>query len=207
MIADINSLLTGLTSPEEVPLKIVLFGPESTGKSTLAEKLAKAFDTVWNPEFLRYYLNGKMRQLVEPNTFEIKEDEVINIAIGQLKSELEIVKIEKPVVFLDTCIHTNLIYADYYFETIPPALAKVVAMQNYDLFLFCNTDIPWVPDEQRDGVEIQRELYIKMQHYLSANNLPHAIVSGNKEMRLSNAIKEVLNYFPNLRENLRHYHN
>lgn len=93
MIADINSLFEGLTSPKEVPLKIVLFGPESTGKSTLAEQLAKVFNTVWNPEFLRYYFAGKMRQLVEPNAFEIKEDEVINIAIGQLKSELEIVKI------------------------------------------------------------------------------------------------------------------
>lgn len=111
------------------------------------------------------------------------------------------------MVFLDTCLHTNLIYADYYFEAIPEALTKAVEMQNYDLFLFCDTDIPWVPDEQRDGVEIQRELYVKMKHHLSASNLPHVLVSGNKEKRLGNAIKGVLNYFPDLRKNLNHYHN
>jgi len=206
MIAEFNSLLSQISPTEKVPLKIVLFGPESTGKSTLAEKLAQAFNTTWNPEFLRYYLASKIRHVEEPKAFEVKEDEVINIAIGQLKSELEIVKIGKPVVFLDTCLHMNLIYADYYFEAVPPILAKAVEMQNYDFFLFCNTDIPWLPDDQRDGIEVQKELYIKMKKHLSIYELPHALVNGNNEERLDNAIKKVLHFFPDLRDNLRQWY-
>jgi nicotinamide riboside kinase len=201
MNIDFESMLDQDISHQKIPLKIVLFGPESTGKSTLAKKLAKIFDTVWNPEFLRGYITDKKKQLTDQEKQKqvlIKEEEVLNIVTGQLKSEIEILKTEKPLVFLDTCLYTNLVYADYYFNSIPQALSKAVAQQEYDLLLLCETDIPWVPDEQRDGIEVQKDLFLKMKNYLETNKLPYELLNGINQNRTNNAVKSILDHFPHL---------
>jgi len=179
-----------------MPIKIVLFGPESTGKSTLANELAEAFGTTWSTEYLRKFVDEKIERGIEDTAELVRESEVIKIAREQIKAEEETVNSNEQVVFLDTCIHTNLIYAKHYFGHVPKALQEMAKKARYDFFLLCDTDLPWQADLQRDSEQAQHALFKSMEKYLKDNQLPFCLVQGSGKVRKYNAIKHIIEYFP-----------
>ena len=90
------------------PKKIVVIGPESTGKSTLCEQLATKYNSNWVPEYAREYL----MKLGRPYTY----DDLLIIARGQLDQEDRITSsLKSPLVFIDTDMYVMKVWSEYVF--------------------------------------------------------------------------------------------
>lgn len=164
--------------------KIAIVGPESTGKSTITQQLAKHFDTLWVPEYARYYCAA----LTEPCNLQ---DEV-NMFHGQLALEDSILAIaEKDLVFCDTTFITVKIWSDEVFGETPQIVLDALPKYNYDLYLLMDIDLPWQEDPLRDFPH-KREHFMQVWHQeLKDLNAVYVKVGGQGEDRLNNAITAV----------------
>ena len=112
-------------------IKIVLFGPESTGKTTLSKQLARYYNTVWAPEYARAYLQKKWNN--ERKTCEAED--LIPIAIGQMKIENKLVNKADKVLICDTDLLETKVYSEeYYGGFVDPLLDKAAKQNTYDLY-------------------------------------------------------------------------
>ena len=168
------------------PKKIVVTGPESTGKSTLCEQLAKKYNTIWVPEYAREYL----LKLGRPYTY----DDLLIIAKGQLEQEDRITASSKsPMVFIDTDMYVMKVWCEYVFGKCHSFILDEIVKRKYDIYLLCNTDLPWVADELREypDLESRERLYHMYKDLMINQPTPWFEISGNYEQRLSNAISIV----------------
>ncbi len=162
--------------------KIAITGPESTGKSTLAEKLAKYFNTDFIPEYSRTYLENFEGQYTEKD--------VVEIAKGQYELTLEAEKKTPSILIADTEIIVCKIWVEYVFGHSNETIDDIMKQQNFDLYLLCDIDLPWVYDPLRENpnIEERKELFEIYKNTLTKMNLPFEIVSGDDEKRANNAI-------------------
>lgn len=168
-------------------LKIVLYGPESTGKTTLAEKLAEHFNTVWVPEFSRNYLQKKWDS--EQKICELKD--IPEIAAGQMKLENEASKRANKVLFCDTNLLETVVYSQAYFDgSCDPAVHKHALKARYDLYFLMYIDVPWVPDDLRDRPGQRELMFEKFKTALDVYEMPYHILKGDFEKRFKAAVKK-----------------
>ena len=163
--------------------KIVILGPESTGKSTLCEQLAAHYNTVWCPEYAREFL----LQIKRPYTFE----DLLHIAKNQLALEDKYTAaVNAPYLFIDTDMNVMKIWCEVVFGNCHTWILKQAALRQYDLHLLCDVDLPWIKDELREYPDLEfRKKLFKMYKDILVNSLgPWAIISGNNEERLQSAI-------------------
>ncbi|EMY3583735.1 conserved hypothetical protein [Flavobacterium psychrophilum] len=165
-------------------IKITVFGPESTGKTTLTKQLAKHFDTVWIPEFARNYLQEKLDKT--GNTC-LAED-LLPIAIGQTKSENEALLKANKFLFCDTNLLVTKVYSEAYYGFCNPIINKAAAEHQYDLFFLTDIDLPFEKDDLRDSQENRDKFFTVFENSLIENNKPYIKISGNKKQRLEKAI-------------------
>ena len=168
--------------------KIVVTGPESTGKSTLCEQLAAHFKTKWVPEYAREY----MIELNRPYTY----DDLLVIAKGQLEQEDRIIaSLEAPLVFIDTDMYVMKVWCEYVFGKCHSFILDEIVNRKYDVYLLCNTDLPWVADELREYPDLEsREFLYHMYKDLMINQpTPWFNISGDYDERLKKAIS-FINY-------------
>jgi NadR type nicotinamide-nucleotide adenylyltransferase len=163
--------------------KIVLFGPESTGKTTLAAQLAAHYGTVWVPEFSRFYQEQKGAAPGLPD--------VMPIAEGQLRWEAEARPRANGLLICDTDILETKVYSEAYNSTAPPALLGMVAAHLGDFYLLADVDLPWVPDGIRDRPDAREEMYSRFRRELQTRQLPFEVISGNASERLEKAIRAI----------------
>lgn len=177
--------------------KIVVIGPESTGKSTLCKLLAQYYNTLWCPEYARQYL-----VTYGPN---YTYDDLLTIAKGQIALEDEyIVKAAKnwktknsnlklPLLFADTDMYVMKVWCEYVFGKCHTYILDQIAKRKYDLYLLCNIDLPWVKDEFREYPDLKSrtELFHIYNDLLMNQNVPWNIISGLNEKRLEIAIKSI----------------
>jgi NadR type nicotinamide-nucleotide adenylyltransferase len=165
------------------PKKIVVIGPESTGKSTLSEQLAQQYQTEWVPEFARNYLLGIGR----PYSYE----DLLYIARGQLREEDRIVAETKyEFVFIDTDMYVMKVWCEYVFHKCHPFILQEIVDRKYDAYLLCNTDLAWVADELREypDLESREKLYHMYKDLMVNQHRPWIEISGNYEERLIKAV-------------------
>ena len=170
-------------------LKIALYGPESTGKTTLAKQLAEHYKTEWTPEFAREYLQdkwNKSQQICE-------EHDLIPIAVGQTKIENEALKKANKILFSDTCLMVTKVFSDIYYGQTHPHLEKAAKKHKYDLFILTDVDVPWEKDDLRDAPTNRKDSFEKFEQALIHYNKPYLTLSGSKEKRLQKAIKWIDN--------------
>ena len=168
-------------------IKIAMFGPESTGKTTLSQQLAEHFQTVWIPEFAREYLQTKLK-----NTGAFCEPEdMLPIAIGQTKLENDILSIANKFLFCDTNLMVTKVYSEAYYNFCDPILDQAAKNHTYDLFFLTDIDMPWEKDDLRDSVENRNKIFDIFYNSLTENKKPFIKLSGTKENRLKNAISIV----------------
>ncbi|MFD0932338.1 AAA family ATPase [Psychroflexus salinarum] len=164
--------------------KIVLFGPESSGKSSLAEALAEVYDTEWVPEFARDYLQEKYN-----NSAEVcHPSDLIPIAKGQIQLENKLAKRAKDYLFCDTNVLQTLTYAKVYFENFQnDVLEQCVKHHEYTHYFLTFIDTPWVADDLRDKPDERSEMFSTFEDTLIRRNLPYTILKGDLKQRLQKA--------------------
>lgn len=167
-------------------IKVVLYGPESTGKTTLAKQLAAHYKTLWVREYMREYLEKKWdseKKLVE------KED-LIPIAKGQLHLEKEALQQVENLLICDTNLLELKVYSEYYYDGFCPSEIKTEATKdNYSIYLLTYVDTPWEPDVLRDRPNNREEMFRIFEAELKKQNFPYKILKGDKEERFENAVK------------------
>jgi len=162
---------------------IVITGPESTGKTELARGLAEHFQTTWVPEYARSYVEN----LGRPYTRE----DVETIARHQLLQEKEFqAKAQNGFLFFDTWLIITKIWFEVVYGECPDWIKDHISQFHIDLFLVCDTDLPWIPDSVREnGGEKRDELMEMYCREIESFGFPYAIVSGSGKARLNNALK------------------
>lgn len=169
-------------------LKVVLFGPESTGKTTLAEQLANHYQTEWVPEFMREYLEKKWQNTNQ----SIVRDDLIPIAKGQLKTEKQQAKKASKILFCDTNLLELKVYSEYYYNGFCPEFIRKEATKNeYDIYLLTYIDVPWTPDSLRDRPENREEMFDLFEKELIKQGFPYIRIKGNREERLNQSISVI----------------
>lgn len=171
-------------------LKIVLYGPESTGKSTLAKSLADHFNTCWVPEFMRGYLQKKWDTKKE----KIVKDDLIPIAEGQLRMENEAAKKANKMLLCDTNLLELKVYSEYYYNGFcPEPILKSIEESHYDLYLLTHIDLPWVADDLRDNPDDRLGIFRIFENELIGRDLQYKILSGSMDERMNQAISHIEN--------------
>lgn len=169
-------------------IKVVLFGPESTGKTTLSIQLAKHYNTVWVEEFARPYLQEVWNQ--ERRTCEQKD--IIPIAEGQISLENKLAKRADKVLICDTDLLETKVYSEeYYGGFVDPTLETAAIDNTYDLYLLTYIDTPWVEDDLRDRPEQRLEMFNAFKNTLDTYERPYILLKGDKEARLNKAVAAI----------------
>src|SRR5260221_7481457 len=181
--------------------KIVIIGPESTGKSTLCEQLATHYKTLWCPEYAREYLLK--------NGTDYSFDDLLTIAKGQIALEEEytksIVRSQESGVpdsrltthdsrlFIDTDMYVMKVWCEFVFDNCHRFILDEIVKRKYDLYLLCNVDLPWVKDELREYPDLENrlKLYYIYKDIMINQSVPWVDISGGYEERLQKAIEAV----------------
>jgi NadR type nicotinamide-nucleotide adenylyltransferase len=177
--------------------KIVIIGPESTGKSTLCEQLAQHYDTLWCPEFAREYLLTNGASYTYENLLSIAkgqlalEDEYA-VMMNTLHSPLAThppITIGTPL-FIDTDMYVMKVWCEFVFGKCHRFILNQIVERKYDLYLLCNTDLPWVKDELREYPDLvnRQRLYHIYKDNMINQSVPWVDISGNYDERLQKAI-------------------
>ena len=173
-------------SPTEV-IKIALYGPESTGKSTLAGQLAAAFNTSSVPEFARDYLQKKWDHSQQICSI----DDLLPIAIGQTQLENQALVHANGILFCDTNVLLTKVFSDIYYNAVDPILEKAARKHTYDLIFLTDIDVPWEKDDLRDRPENREATLEIFEKALIEYHKPYIKLSGNAEERLEKAVQIV----------------
>lgn len=169
-------------------IKVVLFGPESTGKTTLSRQLARYYNSVWVREYAREYLQDKWndkRKTCEP-------EDLLPIAEGQMKLENALAKKTDSVLICDTDLLETKVYSEaYYLGSCDPVLEKYALENVYDLYFLTYIDTPWEADDLRDKPEHRQEMFDAFQDALIKYKRPFVLLKGDKKTRLETAVKHI----------------
>lgn len=170
-------------------LEVAIVGVESTGKSTLAEDLARYYQSEWVEEFARKYLENKGKHY--------SYDDVLYIAQNQHKNIQEAIKAtSKDVIFIDTELLVTKIWQEYVFGKCHDWIDTHLPKQTYQIYLLTDIDLPWQPDPLREYPEIEKsqEIHQLYLFYLEKYGFTYHLISGNRQERLQRAIKVIEDY-------------
>lgn len=178
----------GLKQKASNLIKIVLFGPESTGKTTLAKALARHFNTFWVGEYMRPYLQKKW----DTEKKKCQWDDLIPIAQGQMELENQLTEKANQLLFLDTNLLELYTYIKYYYNGDCPSVIKKYAFENrYHFYFFTYIDVPWESDDLRDRPNNREDMFERFHKELKEGRFPYHILKGSHQKRLQEAIEIV----------------
>lgn len=166
--------------------KIVIIGPESTGKSTLSEQLAGHYRSSWAPEYARKYLETLGRPYVQ--------EDLRVIAEGQLRMEQEALQNSNGrLVFFDTDLHVIRIWSEHKYRDCDPWILRQLALNPVDQYLLTQVDIPWQQDPQREHPEpaMRAYFYQLFRGVVVDSGLPWADIHGSCQQRFELAVQAV----------------
>lgn len=169
--------------------KIVITGPESTGKSTLSQQLADHFSCEWVPEFARSYLE----QLDRPYC----QEDLLEIARGQATMEDRKKEGASQYLFCDTGLEVIKIWSLFKYGNVDPRIDRMLANRSYDFFLLCTPDLEWTPDPLRETpkMEDRWQLFELYREEIRRLGIPWISVKGANHERLEMAVSGLEEYF------------
>jgi NadR type nicotinamide-nucleotide adenylyltransferase len=160
--------------------RVCLIGPECTGKTTIAARLAERYGTVWVPEYAREYAERVARPLTS--------DDADPIARGQLASEDRLAAGASGMLILDTDLLSTLVYARHYYGTAPSWLESVVPSRLANLYILLTPDCPFIPDPARDPLADRLAIHAAMALALDTLSARYTRVGGGWEERWEGAV-------------------
>ena len=184
--------------------RIVIIGPESTGKSTLCEQLAAHYHTDWVPEFAREYLTT--------HGTAYRYEDLLTIAKGQIALEDRMADqllashgpaprqsvqsgqtTRDKLLFIDTDLYVMKVWSEFVFGKCDAWVLEQILVRQYDGYLLCRTDLPWMADELREYPDpVTREkLFHIYKDCLINQNTPWSEIGGQAGQRLEEAIRAV----------------
>jgi NadR type nicotinamide-nucleotide adenylyltransferase len=185
---------------EPVIKKIVVIGPESTGKSTLCEQLAQHYNTSWCPEYAREYLlkhgmNYTYDNLLVIAKGQIALEERFELGVrsqGSLTSS-RLTTHDSRLLFIDTDLYVMKVWSEFVFGKCHPWILEQIAQRKYDLYLLCKTDLPWVKDELREypDLAVREKLFLIYKDMMINQSTPWVEVSGDYKERLRKSIYSI----------------
>ncbi|MGX1023460.1 AAA family ATPase [Psychroflexus sp. MBR-150] len=169
-------------------IKVVFYGPESTGKTTIAKTLAEQYNTQWVPEFARDYLQNKYDKTGKA----CEASDIMPIAEGQIALENQLAEISNQYLFCDTNLLETYVYARVYFPNEDFSKLKSIALSHdYDYYFLTDIDTPWEADDLRDKPNERQEMFEIFKNYLVKYDKNFYILSGDLSKRLSE-VKKIL---------------
>tara|TARA_B110000211_G_C13980235_1_gene509028 strand:+ start:314 stop:826 length:513 start_codon:yes stop_codon:yes gene_type:complete len=167
--------------------KIVIIGPESTGKSTLCTQLSEHFKCAHLPEYARLYL--------EENGSEYTYDDVLLMAKGQIESESNFNPVT-PFHFIDTNILVFKVWIEEKYKLQVDWIEEQIEKDDCDFYFLCSIDLPWEEDPLREypDQKDRERLFARFHELILNSNKPFAILKGDESQRL----QEALSYLNNI---------
>lgn len=163
------------------PLRICLFGPESTGKSTLAVKLAAHYQTAFCPEYAKEYLAAQ--------NGEIAAKDIPAIAAAQRQREQAAQETAKGLLICDTDLLTTQIWSNWLFDACPAWIGALGDASAYDVYLLMDIDTPWVQDIHRYLPDNRADFLDVCKKALDAKNCPYHLLSGTWDDKFAAACR------------------
>jgi nicotinamide riboside kinase len=167
--------------------KIIVTGPESSGKTTLARMLAAHYEAPLVDEQARAYLHELGRPYVEPDLLAIAQQQWV----AEEKGEGIARETSSPLVICDTDLLTIRIWALVKFGRCDPWITKMLVDHKPDHSILCSPDIPWEPDPLREDPHGRDQLFAIHEQELNALNRSCTVVHGDPGQRLRMAIAAV----------------
>jgi len=164
-------------------LRVCLFGPESTDKSELAQRLANHYGTVFVPEYARELLN--------PKGVRCERAGIPRIACGQVASEDALARRANRLLFCDTDSLSTSLWSHILFGACPGDVAALAETRSYDLYLLLDVDIPWIADQQRFLEKERADLFVTYREALERRRRPYVHIRDNHDERQSAALAAV----------------
>lgn len=166
-------------------IKVVIIGPESTGKSTLCEQLATHYGTNWCPEYARQYL--------EAQGTSYNYNDLLHIARGQIALEENHSRSGNKLLFIDTDMYVMKVWCEFVFGKCHRFVLDQIVERQYDLYLLCATDLPWADDPLREypDLKTREKLFHFYKDILVNQQTPWTIINGGYEERLRKAVAAV----------------
>ena len=187
-------------------IKVVVIGPESTGKSILCEKLAAHYNTIWVEEYAREFL------LKNGNAYTQKD--LLTIAKGQIKNEEKAIQLlsesgssspfgglrgltNNKLLFIDTDMYVMKVWSEFVFNACDHFILNQIADRKYDCYLLCEPDIDWVKDELREypDLETRSKLFHHYKDLMVHQHSNWVSINGDYDSRLQKAILHLDNLF------------
>jgi HTH-type transcriptional repressor of NAD biosynthesis genes len=165
--------------------RVCVFGPESTGKSTLARDLARHYQTAYAAEYARPFL--------DPKGGQCDREDIPRIARGQIASEEALALQARRVLFCDTDPLTTTIWSEVLFGDCPAWIQAEAERRSYDLYLLMDVDVPWVDDSQRyfpDDLR-RRDFFERCRRTLEERGRPFVVIRGSWDERFAMACRAV----------------
>jgi HTH-type transcriptional repressor of NAD biosynthesis genes len=163
--------------------RVCIFGPESTGKSTLTRMLAEHFETTFAPEYARTWLEQK--------NGAVHASDLPIIARGQIALEDTTARQSRQVLFCDTDALATTIWSDVLFGAVDPEVQALADARRYDLTLLCDVDVPWVPDVVRYLPNERASFFTRCEQALSNAGRRTVVLHGTWNERFTSAVEAV----------------
>lgn len=172
--------------------RVVLIGSESTGKTTLAQRLAAHYRARWVPEFVREYADRKGGRLEFSDHGPIARGQMaLEDAYRSRASEDH-----ESLLIQDTDLLSTAVYCAHYYGHCPRWIQEAARERAPDLYLLLDIDLPWVPDPQRDRGHMRADMQALFRDAVERSGAPFVVIAGDAETRFGaarTAIENLLN--------------
>lgn len=168
--------------------RVLIFGPESTGKTTLANWLAQRFEGLVVPEYARTYLRGREK--------DFGLEDMSWIAQAQRASEEASARRGRPLIFCDTDPLTTALWSQELFGEVPQAVEQAAEHNPYDVTLLLNVDVPWEQGPLRLRPHNRTQFFAQCRDALERRGRPFVTISGSWDERRERAVHAITNFLP-----------
>ena len=172
--------------PTKSDIKLICFyGPESTGKSAMAKRMAEIYHTEYVPEVAR--------EMISSNDFTLED--IIRIGQAQTQRIKEKLKKANQILFCDTDLITTQIYSRQYLNEVPKILFDLEKQIHYDKYFLFDIDVPWVADGLRDLGQQRAAMMKIFEVELLKRNIHPVLVKGNwkeREVMIKDEVNKLL---------------